>query len=269
MNPTLRLLCVLAHPDDESLGTGGILARYAAEGVETSLLMATRGERGWQGDARDYPGPQALARTRQGELAVAAKVLGLRRVRLLNYLDGELDQADPSEVVAAIARHIRLLRPDVVVTFGPEGATGHPDHIAIGQLTTTAVICAADGDFCIPRAWPPHRVAKLYYLAESRPQVARYSAAFGDTSMTVDGVARRFEGWDSWAITTRVDTSRFWRQVWRAVGCHQSQLPGYAALSALPEAQHRALWGVGEFYRVFSRVNAGPAVEDDLFEGLR
>jgi LmbE family N-acetylglucosaminyl deacetylase len=269
MNTPLRLLCVLAHPDDESLGTGGILARYAAEGVETSLLMATRGERGWQGDERDNPGPQALARLREAELQAAAKALGLRRVRFLNYLDGELDQADADEVVAAIARHIRLLRPDVVVTFGPEGATGHPDHIAISQLTTTAVMCAADCAYRVANAWPPHRVAKLYYLAESRQQAERYTALFGDTAMTVDGVRRSFGGWENWAITTRVDTAPYWRQVWRAIGCHQSQLPGYAALAALPEAQHQALWGVGEFYRAFSRVNAGRAVEDDLFAGLR
>src|SRR5690242_14599850 len=89
MNNPLRLLCVLAHPDDESLGTGGILARYAAEGIETSLLMATRGERGWQGDPADDPGPQALARLREAELQAAAKALGLRRVRFLNELDGE------------------------------------------------------------------------------------------------------------------------------------------------------------------------------------
>ena len=269
MHTPLRLLCVLAHPDDESLGAGGILARYASEGVETSLLMATRGERGWQGDPQSNPGPQALARLREAELRAAAEALGLRHVQFLNERDGELDQAETAEVVAAIAGHIRLRRPDVVVTFGPDGVTGHPDHIAISQLTTTAVVCAADRTYRVPEAWPPHQAAKLYYLVQSSQQAAHYAAIFGDVAMTVDGVARRFGGWESWALTTRIDTSEHWRRVWRAIGCHQSQLPGYAALATLPEEQHRALWGVGEFYRVFSRVNAGRAVEDDLFAGLR
>src|SRR5687767_11446383 len=88
MKSTFHLLCVLAHPDDETLATGGILARYAAEGVETSLLTASYGERAWYGEARDYPGPQAFAHVRKGELRAAARALGLRRVRFLNQLDG-------------------------------------------------------------------------------------------------------------------------------------------------------------------------------------
>jgi hypothetical protein len=77
MNEARRLLCVLAHPDDESLATGGILARYAAEGVATYLITATRGERGWQGDPRADPGSEALGQLREAELRAAAQVLGL------------------------------------------------------------------------------------------------------------------------------------------------------------------------------------------------
>ena len=72
MSHELRLMCILAHPDDESLGTGGILARYAAEGVATFLVTATRGERGWQGNAAAYPGSHALGRMREAELRAAA-----------------------------------------------------------------------------------------------------------------------------------------------------------------------------------------------------
>src|SRR5438552_16521165 len=99
----LKLMCILAHPDDESLGMGGILAKYAAEGIETYLVTATRGERGWFGSESDNPGLEALGRMREAELFAAADVLGIRRVNFLDYIDGELDQADPTEAVAKIA----------------------------------------------------------------------------------------------------------------------------------------------------------------------
>lgn len=143
----LRLMYVLAHPDDETLGGGGPLARYAAEGVGTYLVTATRGERGWWGPLAENPGLQAVGALREAELRCAAEALGLREVSLLDLIDGEVDQADPGPVIAAIARHIRRVRPQVVVTFGPEGVYGHPDHIAISQLATAAAVAAADAEF--------------------------------------------------------------------------------------------------------------------------
>lgn len=86
MAKRLKLMCVLAHPDDESLGTGGTLAKYAAEGIETYLVTATRGERGWKGDEQDNPGLEALGKTREAELLAAARVLGLREVKLTGIL---------------------------------------------------------------------------------------------------------------------------------------------------------------------------------------
>ena len=121
MVTSLKLMAILAHPDDESLGFGGILAKSAAEDVETFLVTATRGERGWTGEEREYPGIEALGQIREGELRAAAQVLGIRKVELLGYLDGELDQAHPSEVVDKIVEHLRRVQPHVVVTFGPEG----------------------------------------------------------------------------------------------------------------------------------------------------
>jgi LmbE family N-acetylglucosaminyl deacetylase len=88
----LKLMCVLAHPDDESLGNGGTLAKYAAEGVEPYLVTATRGERGWTGSERDDPGLEALGKIREVELFAAASVLGIRRVDFLDYIDGDLDK---------------------------------------------------------------------------------------------------------------------------------------------------------------------------------
>ncbi|MGH6636006.1 MAG: PIG-L deacetylase family protein [Gammaproteobacteria bacterium] len=132
----LKLMCVLAHPDDESLGTGGTLAKYAAEGIETYLVTATRGERGWTGNEQDNPGLEALGKTREAELLAAARVLGLREVKFLDYVDGDLDQSDSLQIVARIVGHLRRVKPQVVITFGPDGVTGHPDHIAVSQFTT-------------------------------------------------------------------------------------------------------------------------------------
>src|SRR2546430_6309461 len=136
-------MAVLAHPDDESLGTGGILAKYAAEGIETSLVTATRGERGWFGDEREYPGLVALGQIREAELHAAAEALGIRSVDFLGYLDGELDQSTPAEVVAKIVRHLRLVKPQAVVIFGFYGSYRHSKHISISQFNTAAIIEAA------------------------------------------------------------------------------------------------------------------------------
>src|SRR5262245_11618118 len=134
MSP-LRLMAVLAHPDDESLGFGGTLAKYVAEGIEVSLITATLGQRGrFHGHPRDtaeHPGADALAVIREQELRNAVAVLGIRDFTILDYMDTQLDQAPHAKVIGEIASHIRRVRPDVVISFGPEGAYGHPDHIAI------------------------------------------------------------------------------------------------------------------------------------------
>jgi LmbE family N-acetylglucosaminyl deacetylase len=264
----LRLMCVLAHPDDESLATGGILVKYAALGVQTHLVMATRGERGWTGRAADYPGPQALGRLREAELRAAAHVLGLREVIYLDYQDGELDRADHTQVVTKIVAELRRVRPDVVVTFDPNGMYGHPDHIAISQLTTTAVVAAADPGYHNLTQGAPHRVAKLYYRVFLQAEQEPYEATFGRLVMPVDSVERRFTAWPEWAITTRIDTSAYWAQVWLAISCHRSQLPGYRRLQALPVEARASLLASQTYYRALSLVNGGRDVEDDLFAGL-
>jgi LmbE family N-acetylglucosaminyl deacetylase len=154
---TPTLMAVLAHPDAESLGVGGVLANYASEGVDVFLLTATRGDRGRYRGHRPgqdgHPGPVALAGIREAELRAAAQALGVREVSLLDYGDQQLDAANPREAIALIAGHLRRVAPDIVVTFGPDGAYGHPDHIAISQLTTAAAVAAADPDFHM--AGPP------------------------------------------------------------------------------------------------------------------
>ena len=130
----LRLLVVTAHPDDESMGFGGTLAKYAAEGVETYLVTATRGERGRYGSHGRAVSREEVGRAREAELVAAAGILGIREVTILGYADGAVDQTNTSKAIREIAWHIRRIRPGVVVTFGPDGAYGHPDHIAISQL---------------------------------------------------------------------------------------------------------------------------------------
>ncbi len=268
MTDTLRLMTVLAHPDDESLATGGSLAKYGSEGVETYVVSATRGERGRYHDGSENPGPEAMGRIREQELLDAAEVLGVKEVGFLDYMDGELDQADPDEVIGKIVQHLRRVRPQVVLTFDQAGAYGHTDHIAICQFTTAAAVAAADAQYR-PGQGVPHAISKLYYSCWTEPEWAALEAALKKLTTTVDGVERRTTPWPDWAITTRIDTRKWWPQVWRAVSCHASQVSSYEKLKDLPPELHEALWGSQVFYRVFSRVNGGRERESDLFEGLR
>ena len=266
----LRLMCVLAHPDDESLGTGGTLAKYAAEGVHTFLVTATRGERGRFGNGGARPSDEVVGQTREAELHAAAKELGVKDVAILGYPDGALDSVDPSIAQEAIASHLRRVKPHVVVTFGPDGAYGHPDHIAICQLTTAAAVRVArlrhgDGK----HADGEHVVSKLYYIAWGAQAWAAYEAALKKLTSTVDGVERQVIPFPDWAITTRIDTNAVWPTVLRAVQCHRTQMSIYKNLEALPTEHQEVLWGRQEFYRAFSLVNGGRTREEDLFEGLR
>jgi LmbE family N-acetylglucosaminyl deacetylase len=273
MSGRRRLIAVLAHPDDESLGFGGTLAKYAAEGVDVSLVTATRGDAGRfrghpRGDAA-HPGPAALGEIREAELRAAASALGIRDVSVLGYPDQHLDRVDPREAIGRIAAHIRRCRPDVLVTFGPDGAYGHPDHIAISQFATAAVVSAANATFASDdAAAAPHAVSKLYYIAWPASTFRAYETAVRTLSATVDGVERHATPWPDWAITTAIDTSDMWPTVWRAVSCHDSQVASYVRLRDLPPDQHKMLWGQQSFYRVLSLVNGGRTRETDLFEGV-
>jgi LmbE family N-acetylglucosaminyl deacetylase len=260
MQAPLRLMSILAHPDDETLGMGGTLAKYAADGVETHLLLATRGEKGWKDGP--HPGATEVARHRTGEVQAAARALGVRDVTFLDYPDGGLDRADAGDAVARIAARIARVRPQVVVTFGPDGVYGHEDHVAISQLATAAVMrSAADPD--------GHRVDKLYYLAFTRAAVQAYQEVFGPLRRLLDGAERRFCGWEEWQVSARLDTRVCVSAVRRAVGCHRSQLRDPDGLLALPDPVWERVFGEQTFYRASSLVNGGREVEDDLFAGLR
>jgi LmbE family N-acetylglucosaminyl deacetylase len=204
-----------------------------------------------------YPGPQALGRTREAELRAAVQVLGMREVTFLDYEDGELDKADAAEVVAQLVLHIRRIRPDVVVTFDPDGVYGHPDHIAVSQLATAAIVAAADSSYA-DSGQAAHRVSKARYriFTANRLLIKWPSAIWSWTSTEWNGapLAGRPER------SPRIDTSAYWPQVWEAIACHRSaaRLP-CAEKSAVKH--HRQLWGQQTFYQAFSLVNGRRMVE--------
>lgn len=164
-NSRPRVLGVFAHPDDECFCAGGTLAGYAAAGAETMVVSATRGEAGQIRDAH-LATRRTLGQVREGELALACRRLGVRQALCLDYGDGKLKDVDQEMLTRHVARIIRAFHPDVVLTFGEDGAYGHPDHIAIGRATTAA--CALAGDAaCFPEQLTAgvraHRPARLYH----------------------------------------------------------------------------------------------------------
>lgn len=267
MGETLKLLAIFPHPDDETLGLGSTFARYSSEGVETYLVCATRGERGWFDSEGPDPGFEGVARIREAELRCAAEHLGLREVCFLDYIDGDVDQAEPGEIIPRIVTQIRHIKPQVVVTFSPDGAYGHPDHIALSQFANAALVCAADASFVSSEL--PHRVSKFYYMVDSLEIVSAANEAFGGISMDVDGITRHHVGWQDWAITTKLDNHKYLEKVQHAIRCHKSQLPGYGPIAEWSVEELSNVFGTGNFYRAFSLVNSGRNVETDLFEGLR
>jgi len=267
MNSPLKLLAIFPHPDDETLGLGSTFARYASEGVETHLVCATHGERGWFDSEGPDPGAEGVARIRTAELQCAADNLGLHEVTFLDFIDGDVDQANPAEIIRKLVTQIRHIQPQVIVTFAPDGAYGHPDHIALSQFTNGAIVCATDESFS--DGLPPHRISKLYYMVDSEEIVQAANDVFGGLRMEIDGVIRRHVGWEYWQITTILDNHQYMNKVQKAIQCHKSQLPGYGPIGEMSVAELTKLFGIGHFYRTFSLVNGGRTVEADLFEGLR
>lgn len=266
----LRLMAILAHPDDESLGFGGTLARYAAEGVDTYLVTATLGQRGRYFGDRPRPDDEEVGRVRERELRAAADTLGVGDVRVLGHMDSELDRVDPETILPELVGHLRRARPQVVITFDPFGAYGHPDHIAVSQLAAAALVAAADpgypGD---DEGAASHRVSKLYYIAWGEATWRVYQETFKTLASTVDGETRHAKPWPDWSLTTRIDARDHWETVWEAVQCHRTQMAIYGALADLTPDDHRTLWGDQTFYRAFSTVNGGRETETDLFAGIR
>jgi LmbE family N-acetylglucosaminyl deacetylase len=270
MTHPLKLLVIFAHPDDESMGMGGTLAKYSAEGVETYYLCASRGERGWFGAEEQNPGLERLGQIRTKELENAVHELGMKGLYFLNYIDGEVDKADYAEAIGKIVTHIRRIQPQVIVTFPPDGNYGHPDHIAIGQFASAAVVAATDAKYADPENLPAHCVSKLYYMVDPESFISLIAPFMGDMTFEVDGDLRGEIAWKEWMITTRIEMSEYCHMAWRAIRCHASQMPTIGALAEMHEDAAVAVLAMqGTFYRTFSLVNGGREVETDLFEGLR
>ena len=269
MTEPLRLMAILAHPDDESLGFGGALVRYSSEGVEVSVVMATRGQRGWTGDPDAYPGPDELGRIREGELREALAALGVTRLAFLDEMDGELDKTPITAMLERLTAEIRLVRPQVIITFGPDGAYGHPDHIAISNLTTSAVLAAADSTFTTTLGLDPFRVSKLYHRLWTAAEMDLFQSVFGRIMLDVDGVERSGLEWPDWAVAARLDTADYWWEVQTAVLSHRSQVPPSSVVAGLGPQELRELWGTQTFARAICTVPVKPGIEDDLFAGVR
>ncbi len=132
-----RVLAVFAHPDDETLCAGGTLAKYAHAGADVRVVSLTKGEAGQIRDAGAAT-RATLAAARERELHVAGRHLGLTETRCLDYRDGELSDLDAQVLEDLAAQLLEELEPDVVITFGPDGFSGHPDHVAVGAAVTSA-----------------------------------------------------------------------------------------------------------------------------------
>ncbi|MDQ3103756.1 MAG: PIG-L family deacetylase [Actinomycetota bacterium] len=133
----LRLLGVFAHPDDETLCAGGTFAKYASAGAEVRVISLTKGGAGQIRDASAAT-RSTLPAVRERELDAAGKELGLIETRCLDYLDGGLSEIDSQVLVELASELISGIEPDVVITFAPDGFSGHPDHTTVGAAVTAA-----------------------------------------------------------------------------------------------------------------------------------
>jgi LmbE family N-acetylglucosaminyl deacetylase len=161
MTAESTMLFTFAHPDDESFSGAGTAMKYAAQGVRSVLLTATRGERGKAGDP-PLCTPEELPSLRERELRNAAAIIGFDEVHLLDYRDRELPDAPPAEIRAALVTLIRRVKPLIVLTFDPNGFNVHPDHLAISRFTSEAIAAAADPRWH-PEAGAAHEVRRLLW----------------------------------------------------------------------------------------------------------
>lgn len=192
-----RLLAVFAHPDDETYRIGGSLALLAQRGVYVQVLTATRGQAGSCGDP-PLCIPKELAAVRARELICACAALGIDPPILLDYQDGHLVEVDPEAIIVEILVVIGNINPQVILTFGQDGLSGHPDHIAIGEFTTEAY----------------HRsnsVDALYTLAV--PQSLADTLGMSQIHAVSDK-----------KITLEVDVRTSWDSKIKAIQCHATQL---------------------------------------------
>ncbi|MGC8782446.1 MAG: PIG-L family deacetylase [Anaerolineae bacterium] len=274
-----RLLAIFAHPDDEAFGTGGTIARYAAQGVHVTLVCATRGEVGEIAD----PGlatPETLGAVREDELRCAARTMGIAEVIFLGYRDsgmaGSADNADPrayinaadEEVVGRLVEIIRRVRPQVVVTFEPNGGYGHPDHIAAHRHATAAFHAAAD-PARFPAAGPIWQADRLFYTAiprsffrQMRDEMVRLGLDTGRFPRVEDAAA----GWPDEAVNVTIDVSATVEAKWSALECHRTQFGPGNLFRQLPKETVKRLMSEEHFALAWPAPPPGLRLRD-LFAG--
>jgi len=227
-----RMLVVLAHPDDESFPIGGTLARYAAEGVHITLVCATRGQAGIPGLTT-----AAAARIRTQELQDAATILRLAAVQFLDYEDGALAAVDVQLLSARIRDTLHRVQPQVVITFGPDGISGHPDHLAVHRATTAA--------FDLERL-----PALLYYIAPS--EATWQGCGITPTTLTTGGVV------------AAIDVEKQLVAKVRAMQAHASQKPPFSG----PASEEAKQLVCHEYFTMAHSNGLAGADLTDLFQPL-
>jgi LmbE family N-acetylglucosaminyl deacetylase len=263
------LMAVVAHPDDEAFGMGGTLSRYAAEGCAVYVVTATRGEAG-QIAVAEAATPASLPLVRERELRCACRAYGAHPPIFLDYLDGQLPIVNQGQAVGKLVRVIRELRPEVVLTFGPDGIYGHYDHIAVHRWATIAYDLANDPD-CFPGQiegeCQPHQVSKLYYQVLPEEELEEWRAQGQQAAVMMDGVPFPMIGWKRGDITTVIDISAHAEAKRAGLLCHRSQVGDESAWTD-EGARASRLFREETYVLARSTVEHREGVEDDLFAGL-
>jgi N-acetyl-1-D-myo-inositol-2-amino-2-deoxy-alpha-D-glucopyranoside deacetylase len=274
------LLAMFAHPDDEAFGTGGTLAHYAATGARVALVCATRGEVGEIAD-RDLATPETLGQVRETELRCAAQTLGVAEVIFLGYRDsgmaGTPENDDPrafmnapaEEVIARLVGVIRRLRPQVVVTFEPNGGYGHPDHMAIQRYAVAAFHAAAD-PARYPDQGPPWQPARLFYTAIPRSFFLEMSDRLNAMGVDTSQFAHFEEdgaGWPDDQIHVTLDVRDSVEAKWTALNCHRTQFGPDNPFRRLPHNAMKEMMSREYFALAWPEPEPGLQLPD-LFAGL-
>ncbi|MBC9784672.1 PIG-L family deacetylase [Heliobacterium chlorum] len=251
-----RLMAILAHPDDESFGMGGTLARYKDLGVETVLVCATRGEAGKCGDP-PLCWPEDLGQFREEETRRACAVLQIDHLHFLDYRDQDTNVAPPWEIVGKMIALIRRYRPDVLVTFGPEGLSGHKDHTSISHYATMAYLLSGSTDAY--RGYEPYQCPYLYYIC-LHPGISRT-------------MGRGFSRPTS-QIHVAVPVRQYLPQKRAAIDCHQTQIGsirriGYLSGPSIDDPEVDQLRSFEYYHQVFPQIplrDDGEGMRSELFE---
>ena len=278
------LLAVVAHPDDETFGCGGLLARYASEGVRVVLVCATRGEAGEISDP-SLATPENLGQVREQELREAAKTLGVTDLCLLGYRDSGMSgspsnqhpealcRADLDRVTGQIVEIIRRVRPQVMVTFDPKGGYGHPDHIAVHKAACDAFVAADDPSRYIEldtEGLQPHSPSRLYYFVFPRSSVHAFQAAIRAAGIESDlaDIDPETMGTPDDEITTIIDVSMHKAAKEQAARYHRTQTLGRDPFSWIPEPLRNSFLSTEHLVRAEPPFPSGEPVEKDIFCGI-